>query len=285
MASKLGINVDPKNENGRPSTDELARFGWIRLVLRQDQEVFDYIANARNAGFGVVGVMTVNSFPSGDGNPSTDEMIQAATDYANQIEVDCWQIGNEPDAGWAPEQTDEERSAAKRQESHDSSWCMEPADFAHLVTTCSNAIKNVRPNAVVVPGGQAGGRREFLEQCGSLPVDGIAIHPYGQHPDPNTPGPNSPAWVGFPGNFGFVGGKLDSYRIFGLPLWITEVGVNTREATHDMQASYCEAVLPLLLGPEDVNAVIWFCWSDGMVPEFGIHDGSGQRKLVFDKLA
>lgn len=283
MASKLGMNVDPGNPSGGPLSGDLARFEWIRLVLRQDPDVINYHVKAREEGLKVVGVLTVNSFPSGDGNPSTDEMIQTATSYANQFEVDCWQIGNEPDAGWFPEASDEERSAAFRQEHHPSSWCMEPDAFAHLVTTCANAIKSVKSDAVVVPGGQASGRHEYLQACGSLPVDGVAIHPYGQHPDPNTPGPDSLIWRGLPGNFGFVGGKLDSYRSFGLPLWITEVGVNTIEATQDMQARYCEAVLPLLLAPGDVNAAIWFCWSDGMVKEFGIHQEDGQRKPVFDK--
>jgi len=277
MFSNLGVNVDPLNGAGSPSVADLASFGWIRLVARPDAQVTNYIADARQAGIRVVAVLASQSFPAGT------PIDQMASTYANDFEADCWQLGNEPDAGWSPTASPEAQSAAVRQQFHGSSWCMDPPDFAALVETCASAIRNVRPTATIVTAGLTSGSAIYLLRAGSLPVDGVAVHPYGQHPDPFTHGPDSPEWAGLPGNFGFVGDLLGSYGAFGFPLWVTEVGVSTTQATSELQGRYCEVMMSLLRDRPDVVAAFWFCYSDGMVPEFGLLDGTGAPKPSFDR--
>lgn len=276
MFGNLGINLDPKNPAGRPAIADLSRFGWIRVVARRDAAVADYVAQARDAGIRVLAVMARESFPDGDLDEAT--LTDVARAYAKQYEPDAWQLANEPDAGWNPAAGDEENSAAVRGPGHPSSWCMDPPDFAGMVKTCAAAIRSVRPTATIITAGLTSGSPEYLARCGKLPVDGVAVHPYGQRPEPSRE-----AWENLPGNFGFVGNLLGSYGIFGLPLWVTEVGVSTTEASRSLQARYCEAMMSLLRDRPDVSAGFWFCYSDGMVPEFGLLDKNGGKKPAFNR--
>jgi hypothetical protein len=276
MFANLGINLDPKNPAGKPPIADLGRFGWIRVVARRDQEVTDYVNEARQAGIRVLAVLALQSFQSD--NPDATEMTEIARAYANQFEADCWQLGNEPDAGWSPTASDEENSAAVRGPHHPSSWCLDPPQFARLVKTCAAAIREVRPTATIITAGLTSGSPEYLARCGQVPVDGVAVHPYGQRPEPDRD-----AWKNLPGNFGFVGNLLGAYGMFGRPLWVTEVGVSTTEASRALQARYCEAMMSLLRDRADVSAGFWFCYSDGMVPEFGLIDKNGAKKPAFSR--
>ena len=283
MFANLGVNVDPKNPAGKPSSAALGPFGWIRLVARwdkdanePDQSIVSYVAEARAAGTRVLLVLARESFRTG--TPNTSELRAVSRGYGERIDADGYQICNEPDAGWNPSFSTERNSAVKRGPDHPSSWCMDPGDFAETVGICAQAIREARPTAVIVTAGLTSGSAEYLARCGPLPVDGVAIHPYGQRPEPDRS-----AWEELPGNFGFVGNLLDSYRMFGLPLWVSEIGVSSdpEQSTPEFQARYCRAMMSHLRDRNDIVAAIWFCYSDGMVPEFGLLDRHGAPKPAF----
>ena len=67
--------------------------------------------------------------------------------------------------------------------------------------------------------------------------------------------------------------------VFGLPLWVTEVST----ADESLQADYLENVYALARDayPDHVSVVLWFCWSDGMVPPFGVVFSDGYPKPAY----
>ena len=72
---------------------------------------------------------------------------------------------------------------------------------------------------------------------------------------------------------------LDRYLAFGLPLWITEIGINEPAR----QADYLQNVFELARDRygASVPVVFWFCWSDGMVFPFGVVDRNGAQKPAY----
>jgi len=279
----FGINLDPLNPPGRPPADQINRFGWARVVARLDSSVGDYIGELQGAGIKVLLVLTSDSFPSA--TPGSAETRDRARQLADSFNPDAWQVGNEADGGFDPSgQLD--NSVAARSQRAPSSWCMEPEDLFNLTRRCSEEIRSVQSTATIVTAGMASGSPDWLQMTNlfssSVHVDGVAVHPYGQRP----------AFNGFdatPGNFGFVGNLLDNYRVFGRPLWVTETGLTvnevplpTVEQRERFQADYCLAMMDHLQSRPDVEAGFWFCYSDGMVPEFGLVRADGSPRPAFD---
>ncbi|RME74919.1 MAG: hypothetical protein D6784_08990 [Chloroflexi bacterium] len=107
-----------------------------------------------------------------------------------------------------------------------------------------------------------------------LPADFAAIHPYGQRPEPNWPASN---W-----GFGYVGDLINSYRrVVDLPLLISEIGVE--HLSPQEQAEYLRRFYATIAAnfPTAVPDVYWFCYSDGMVPPYGLVDQTGQPKPAY----
>src|SRR5262245_24624581 len=99
MPSKLGINLDFNNPSGRPAPGALEIFGWARLVARPDAGFSGYVSGLRRVGIRTIVILGRESFPAGDlGNQLAAQLFadQART-YAEQVQPDCWQVGNEPD--------------------------------------------------------------------------------------------------------------------------------------------------------------------------------------------
>jgi len=81
-----------------------------------------------------------------------------------------------------------------------------------------------------------------------------------------------------------MSGLLNAYLAFGKPIWLSEIGTNdTSSAT--FQADYLENVYTLAKNGFGANVpvVFWFCWSDAMVPPYGLLDGSGQPKPAYTR--
>jgi hypothetical protein len=72
---------------------------------------------------------------------------------------------------------------------------------------------------------------------------------------------------------------FDRYLAFGLPLWVTEIGT----VDSSVQAPYLENVYELAGSryPGRVERIFWFCWSDGMVPPFGVVTEAGAPKPAY----
>jgi hypothetical protein len=143
-----------------------------------------------------------------------------------------------------------------------------------MLRDASAAIR-ARSSRPVVTGGLASGDPGYLARArsavGGLFADAVSVHPYGQRAPDDWP---NAGW-----GFGNMSDLFDRYLAFGLPLWVTEIGtVDT-----SVQASYLANVYELVEDryPGRVEHVFWFCWSDGMVPPFGLVRSDGSPKASY----
>jgi hypothetical protein len=147
-----------------------------------------------------------------------------------------------------------------------------------------DAVKLVDPDALVVTAGLASGNPAWLtrvieSQGGELDADIVALHPYGQRPEPDWPHPD---WF-----FGYVGDLLNRYFEAGQgrALWITEMGSHEQDLGGDRHQvaeflrRYYRAMTTEFA--DRVEQLFWFCYSDGMVPTFGLLDADGRPKPAF----
>lgn len=168
-----------------------------------------------------------------------------------------------------------------------SSIYVEPKDFAPFLATVSRAIRANDPDAPIIFGGLAAGASEAaayvqgVQQAlgGTLPVDAIGIHPYGQW-TPNFA--QKPTWGGW-------FGKMDEYMrhlheaLPGMTFWMTEIGVseavNFPAEQYPMVQKFMQGVYDLLstqyAGVAPV--LMWFAWSDVM-RQAGIVDSNNTPK-------
>jgi hypothetical protein len=113
---------------------------------------------------------------------------------------------------------------------------------------------------------------------GYLPVDGIAIHPYGR---------GAPLDDSIFARFGDITEVIEAYNRVapGIPLWITEIGAlgDNDPARWEEAASYMNRLYGYLreVHAEQVDAIIWYAWSDEMHESQrtnGLIDKNGQPK-------
>ncbi|MFW5941955.1 MAG: NBR1-Ig-like domain-containing protein [Chloroflexota bacterium] len=146
-----------------------------------------------------------------------------------------------------------------------------PEDFAPVLAQTAQAIHQIAPGATVVIGGLNSGpdnainylRRIEARLGNSLPVDALAVHPYGRYVH-NDPFYNR--------QFGTLQDALRKFREAypNLPLWITELGVadnNPIGPEHYQKiASYMREIVAEVAEnhADHVYALIWFAWSDLM---------------------
>lgn len=160
-------------------------------------------------------------------------------------EILHWEIGNEPD-------------------SHgNSSSYQTDLDFSYWLYTARQAM----PYDYLIAGGLVSGDANYLNRVDLTNVDAIALHPYGQ----------SPARDGW--GVGFVGDLIDSYLRFSKPIWITEFGGEESLFNNEHErAVYHSGMLQVLASYSQVLASIVFCYSDTMVPGFGLVTSTGEVK-------
>ena len=265
------MNIDPANPAGNPSPQALKDIGvrWVRIEGKSSPGLGFYdgvIASYRNAGLKVMLLLDYTTEPgkpasnAGDGEWSAYlgrfvPTVQAIAQHYGDG-VDAWQIWNEPDL-------------------HRPGTGYDPGVPAHHFSAMlRDAVAAIRPHSSrpIVTAGLASGDPGYLAQArdavGGLTVDAVAVHPYGQRAPDNWP---NTQW-----GFGNMSDLFDRYLLFGLPLWITEIG--TVDETN--QAEYLGNVYRLAQDhyQGQVDRIFWFCWSDGMVPPFGLLDGSGNPK-------
>lgn len=270
----FGMNIDPANPAGFPTPQALGDIGarWVRIEWKANPGFGFYdsaIANYRAAGLRVLLLVDYSSVP---GSPPSNAADATWRDYISRFVagvgdiashygngVDAWQIWNEPDL-FAP------------------GTGYDPGIPAHLygvmLRDTAGAIR-ARSTRPVVTGGLASGDPGYLSRTrsavGGLFVDAVSVHPYGQRAPDNWP---HSGW-----GFGNMSELFDRYLAFGLPLWVTEIG--TVDSSN--QAAYLENVYELAQSSYAgrVNRVFWFCWSDGMVPPFGVVTSTGAAKPAY----
>lgn len=294
----FGLNIDPNNPRGNPDPSELRDIG-VEIVryTYHDQNPGDQLDPARSnffrdrlnayhqAGIKSLLILTYDTFPNRPApdapDPDWDAYIERFARRAGQIAQlslpwqPAIQVWNEPDhpvhVGYVP--------------------TLREAVFGRMLRRSYDAIKAVSPNLLVVAGGLAAGDPGWLSRViqsrgGTLPADIVAFHPYGQRPDPDWPNPN---WA-----FGYLGSLLNNYYQAGgrKPIWITEMGVreedlgNNRDQVAEFLRRYYNAITNRY--KDKVQQLFWFCYSDGMVPSFGLRDANNAPKpcyLAFRELA
>jgi hypothetical protein len=269
-----GMNIDPANPRGNPSAQALKDIGvrWLRIEAKAAPGLAFYdsvIASYRSTGLKVLLLLDYASVPgkpasnAGDGEWAAYlgrfvAGVRAVAEHYRE-NVDAWQIWNEPDlfnpgSGYDP-----------------------GVPAHHFGAMLRDAVAAIRPHSgrPIVTGGLASGDPGYLARArdavGSLTVDAVAVHPYGQRAPDNWP---NPQW-----GFGNMSDLFDRYLTFGLPLWVTEIGT----VDESNQAAYLENVYRLA-GDEYstlVPRVFWFCWSDGMVLPFGLTSTTGDPKPAY----
>jgi len=268
------INVDSANPAGNPTAGQLVALGvrWVRIEWKADRGYSLYdpvIAAYRAAGLKVlllVDYSTVQPKPAWNaGDAAWQNYLPAFIAKVRELAahygdgVDAWEIWNEPDlfapvAGYDPGV---------------------PARWFGIMLR--DAVEAIRPlsSRPIVAGGLASRDPGYLTSAraavGTLTVDAVGVHPYEERVPSNYP---TPTW-----GRGNMSDLLDRYLAFGLPLWITEIGINEPAR----QADYLQNVFELARDRygASVPVVFWFCWSDGMVFPFGVVDRNGAQKPAY----
>jgi len=325
----IGLNIDIGNLRGNPTISELhetLKTQTVRYTYRDGSSGNTPDGNQLNlyrqkisalaeVGVSSLLILTNESLP---GNPASsasdgewDSYIARLAGRAKQLAEafkqwkPAFQIWNEPDylephPGYDP--------------------TLRPTVFAKMLRACYQAIKAADVNLVVVTGGLNSGQPSWLQQVittvGNLYADAVAIHPYGQRPEPNWP---DSSW-----GFGYIGDLIGAYQqVTSTPLWITEIGVNTggavtsltgnqrrhlllpppssasqeeadsegslaedslvETASNQLQGDYLSRFYTIMIQryANVVQRVYWFCYADGMVPPFGLLDINGTPKPAY----
>jgi hypothetical protein len=275
VGNLYGINIDPANATGNPSAAQLVALGarWVRIEWKADRGYSLYdpvIAAYRAAGLRVLLLVDYSSAPPKPAWNAGDaawqnylpgfiaKVRELAAHYGDG--VDAWEIWNEPDlfapvAGYDPGV---------------------PAQYFGAMLR--DAVSAIRPLSTrpIVAGGlgrDTGYLTSARAAVGGLTIDAIGIHPYETRAPDNYP---TPTW-----GAGNMDDMFDRYLTFGLPLWVTEIGINEPAR----QADYLQNVYQLARDRygASVPVVFWFCWSDGMVFPFGVVDRDGAQKPSYTR--
>lgn len=277
-SARYGMNVDPANPKGNPTPAELKAAGvrWLRVEWKASLGHAFYdplIRTHRAAGLKVLLLVDYASVPgkpastasATDWDAYLTTYVQGLTALASRYGdgVDAWQLWNEPDlpaqAGYDPG--------------------MPAETFGKLLVAATKAVRATSSRPVITAG-LASGDPDYLARArkavGALPVDGVAVHPYGQRAPDNWP---DATW-----GFGNLSQLLTRYLAFGKPLWLSEIGV-VQTSPESFPADYLENVYRLIARSFDarVPVVFWFCWSDGMVAPFGVHRVDGTQKPAYHR--
>lgn len=269
---QCGVNIHPKDgQGGLPIPQALTQADWVRFPftasLRYFPNVnaafayFDPIINAYHAaGVRVILVLTHETYGELAGwdwlamtSQDWRNFTASYTGVAEQIarhygdRVAAYEIWNEGDT----------------QRGDEAGVAIPPADYAYLLSQTSSAIRRAAPSAQVVLGGLLDASGFYLRGVekalnGKLPVDAIAIHPYGRGA-PNTPSVFA--------SFGNIGEVIEAYAGIAptTPLWITEIGALGAYRPQEA-ALYLGSLVEYLKTayPDRVALVAWYGWSDAM---------------------
>lgn len=279
------MNLDWLNLGASPRPIDMLGFDWVRLIAhprgsvhpdpaRSGETLGLYIEQLRAQGIRSILVLPLQSF--GD----VGSIVPRLQEYVADLNPDAWQIGNEPDANWHPNNTPFENSAAERHRHAPASWCMDADDYANLIFNCAPVIRAARPRAQIITAGMACGFPDWLDgptwNAILEKVDGVAVHPYLKRPEANWPRNH----VVEGEERIFVGDLLKQYKDAvgqDTPLWVTEFGTTDRA----LHTEYYARMYCTLEARDDVRAAIAFCYSDSMDDRgYGLLDSPAWEPLL-----
>jgi Bacterial SH3 domain len=287
-----GINIDPYNPTGNPSAARLAGLGWVRFVfhvsskgqtLDQAFSFYDPIIRAHvQSGTSVLLILIHDTYmgnaPWRNGDWETyirgyaETVAKIAGHYRGLVAA--YEIWNEQD------------QPPDRQEVPTSVF-VPPQKYGLMLLATAQAVKQADPAAKVITGGLVSGEAlSYMAKAqasigGTLPVDGIAIHPYGLTPPDATPFAN---WS--QGGLGPALARTAS-AFPRMPIWITEIGVPgvdvTKRAYWPGIANYMSKTFALVRNNffHVVPALIWFAWSDSMDRAGIVNDDQQPKGVIF----
>jgi hypothetical protein len=284
MARKIrcGINIDPRNAFGNPSTQELQALGatWVRFTFKDpspgahlaDFGAYDTsVHDLHQAGLDTLLILSYETYP---GKPAFGADQQVWDTYIDGFAVRCRQIAQHYGDRVGAYQIWNEPDFAQPTPGYDPS--VREAVFGRMLRSAFSAIKEVS-QATVVAGGLASGNASYIQRVaaatgGVLYADAVGLHPYGQRPTANWP---SPTW-----GFGVMGNLVRAYHAAAnKPIWITEIGTDSATRQGEFPGRTFTAMNDQL--PQEAPFVFWFCWSDGMVSPYGLLQVDGQRKASY----
>jgi hypothetical protein len=245
---------------------------WVRVELVDGQPTGDVIAAYHARGIKVlllVDYSTLGGFPEftgdqpcGDWGSYRAAWLDRVGQAARTLAPDAWEVWNEPDQPQVACGSDYNPG-------------LPAAEYGALL---SDAYALLSPQGVpVVTAGLDSGQVQYVADMGSVAADGISIHPYGVVGDP--------AWCPDPGeglncDFGTIAQKLADYHdATGLPVWITELGIQTTDGAH--QADYVTGMYGVLANHPEVAHAFYFGLSDAMVAPFGLTAADGSPKPAY----
>jgi hypothetical protein len=288
------VNVNPDAPHSNPfSDDTLKGLDWVRFVFKIAAQLdesrrnlaaafqqYDPIIRAY-ADKGIGSLLVINQetiwanspwVNNGDwrqyANALGDAAGQIAARYAPYGSRIAYEIWNEGDLPQNP-----------------ASVHVEPENFAIVLDRVAATIRQAAPQSPRIFGGLATGPGtaiQYVRRCqnalgGTLPVEAIAIHPYGRWA--------TRAPFDWGQHFGTLSEALAEFRaaLPGFPLWITELGVAADTPIgpehYRTIADYMQDVHQHIAERHLAQApvLIWFAWSD-LMRNAGIVDGNGQPK-------
>lgn len=161
--------------------------------------------------------------------------------------VDAVQVGNEPDLV------------------SESSWTMSQVELAVL----GRSVREIFPRPMtLVCAGLASGHPSWLDDVDLSWADAVAFHPYAK----DAPNPDDEE------DLPDITDLIPGYQRYGLPLWITEWGWWDEEPNR--AAEEVRDVTRWATCTSDVDVFLYFCFSDAMVPPFGLLNADGSEKLA-----
>lgn len=289
---EFGMNINPEAHG--LDVDKMAGLGWVRWVFwasrlklspeeAYQQKYRALIQTYANAGINSLIILHQDT-EWGNAPWQNGGWAQYAETFAKacgRVAAVCaefgdrvaYQIFNEQDSG---------------PDNH-SAIGIGARDYAVVLDKAQAAIRRAHPGARVIIGGLNTGPDNAIRYArevqaalgGRLPVDALAIHPYGRYVKK----------ILF--NYGSIGKLSDSLNRFRsafpkLPLWITEVGVaNDTPIGSEHYADIAVYIREMVDEVADryndyVKVLIWFGWTD-LMRNAGILTADGQPKPgVFD---
>jgi hypothetical protein len=286
----MNVNIQP---GGHPLDEErLAGLGWVRWVFWASrlektpaQAYQDYYKNIiqRYASKGIRSLIILHQDTYWGNAPwdngGWEEYAKQFGEQCGQVAAACsefgdmvaYQVYNEQDSG--PDNL--------------SAIGFEARHYALVLDNASKAIRANHPGAKVIFGGLMDAPHvgvKYVQDTqaalgGRLPVDALAIHPYGRSVTSQK--------------FGPFGRLRDAFNLFkqafpNMPVWITEVGVAAdthigSEHYADI-ASYIREVVDEVADnfADQVPVLIWFGWTD-IMRNAGINTSDNKPKAhVYD---
>jgi len=235
----IGINVPG---DGSVKVDDLIRIG--AKIARCDTypavDLTRWIDDCRENSITVCLVLGSTALTHDPANWGT-RMYRIRQRYGGRGVI--YACGNEPDAGWETGQPSDWRIEERRSE-HPSSWILDHGHYQHLLDCALSALHGERR----IGAGLCSGHPTWADGIRWASVESLSVHAYAKE-------------AGTPELDALLNGYL-KYRP-GQKLWITETHARTR------------GLAAFLNDDPRVAAVIPFCYSDRMVPGFGLLEDSG----------